>query len=178
MAALTVPTIFTAVDRLSSVVSKMGGNVSKFATETQKKYAAMSRSMQNIQTNASQIGIAAGVMGAAIMIPLHRAVQEAIDFEDQMATVATLVDTTKESMVSMGKEVLDVFVKVPMPLHDLTDALYKIRSAGVPAAQALDVLNKSAILGTAGRGTATQAADALTSAINVFRDEGLSTNKI
>jgi len=178
MAALTVPTIFTAVDRLSSVVSKMGGNVSKFATETQKKYAAMSRSMQNIQTNASQIGIAAGVMGAAIMIPLHRAVQEAIYFEDQMATVATLVDTTKESMVSMGKEVLDVFVKVPMPLHDLTDALYKIRSAGVPAAQALDVLNKSAILGTAGRGTATQAADALTSAINVFRDEGLSTNKI
>lgn len=178
MAVLTVPTIFTAVDKMSSVLSKMQGNVGKFASESQKKYAAMSRSMQNIQNNASQIGMAAGIMGAAIMVPLTLSVKKAIEFEDQMANVATLVDTTKESITNMGKEVLDVFVKVPIPLHDLTEALYKIRSAGIPAAEAMDVLDKSAKLGIAGRGTAVQAADALTSAINVFRDEGLSANKI
>jgi len=178
MAALTVPTIFTAVDKMSSVLSKMQGNVGKFASESQKRYAAMSRSMQNIQTNASQIGMAAGIMGAAIMVPLTLSVKKAIEFEDQMANVATLVDTTKESITDMGKEVLDVFVKVPVPLHDLTEALYKIRSAGIPAADAMDVLNKSALLGISGRGTAVQAADALTSAINVFRDEGMSANKI
>lgn len=178
MAALTVPTIFTAVDKMSSVLSKMQGNVGKFASESQKKYAAMSRSMQNIQSNASQIGMAAGIMGAAIMVPLAVSVKKAIEFEDQMTNVATLVDTTKESITQMGKELLDVFVKVPVPLHDLTEALYKIRSAGIPAAQAMDVLNKAAILGVAGRGTAVQAADALTSAINVFRDEGMSANKI
>lgn len=178
MAALTVPTIFTAVDKMSSVLSKMQGNVGKFASESQKKYAAMSRSMQNIQTNASQIGMAAGILGAAIMVPLTLSVKKAIEFEDQMANVATLVDTTKESITDMGREVLDVFVKVPVQLHNLTEALYKIRSAGIPAAEAMDVLNRSAILGIAGRGTAVQAADALTSAINVFTDEGLSANKI
>lgn len=178
MVALTVPTIFTAVDKMSSVLSKMQGNVGKFASESQKKYAAMSRSMQNIQTNASQIGMAAGILGAAIMVPLSLSVKKAIEFEDQMANVATLVDTTKESITDMGREVLDVFVKVPVPLNDLTEALYKIRSAGIPAAQAMDVLDKSAKLGVAGRGTAVQAADALTSAINVFRDEGMSANKI
>lgn len=178
MAALTVPTIFTAVDKMSSVLSKMQGNVGKFATETEKKYAAMSRRMQNIQSNASQIGIAAGIAGAAIMVPLGASVKKAVEFEDQMANVATLVDTTKENMTQMGNEVLNSFVKLPVPLHDLTEALYKVRSAGIPAAQAMDVLNKSAVLGITGRGTATQGADAITSAINVFKDEGLSTNKI
>lgn len=178
MAALTVPTIFTAVDKLSSVIAKMQGNVGKFATDTQKKYAAMSRSAQAWSSNARQVAVSAAIFGAAIIAPLALSTKAAMDFEDQMANVATLVDTTKESITAMGKDVLKVFVKVPVPLHDLTEALYKIRSAGVPAAQAMDVLNKSAILGTAGRGTATQGADALTSAINVFKDEGLSTNKI
>jgi TP901 family phage tail tape measure protein len=178
MAALTVPTIFTAVDKLSSVISKMQGNVSKFASETQKKYAQMSRSAQEWQTNFSQIGMAAGIAGAAIIAPLGFAVKAASEFEDQMANVATLVDTTKESIKDMGTQVLDVFSKAPVKLDDLTEALYKIRSAGIPAAQAMDVLSKAAILGIAGRGTTLQAGDAITSAINVFKDEGLSTNKI
>lgn len=178
MAALTVPTIFTAVDKLSSVISKMQGNVSKFASETQKKYAQMSRSAQEWQTNFSQIGMAAGIVGAAIITPLGFATKAASDFEDQMANVATLVDTSKESIKDMGNQVLDVFTKAPVKLDDLTEALYKIRSAGIPAAQAMDVLSKSAILGIAGRGTTLQAGDAITSAINVFKDEGLSTNKI
>lgn len=178
MAALTVPTIFTAVDKLSSVISKMQGNVSKFASETQKRYAEMSRSAQAWQTNFSQIGMAAGIAGAAIVAPLGFATKAASEFEDQMANVATLVDTSKESIKDMGKQVLEVFTKAPVKLDDLTEALYKIRSAGIPAAQAMDVLSKSAILGISGRGTATQGADAITSAINVFKDEGLSTNKI
>lgn len=178
MSALTVPTIFTAVDKLSSVISKMQGNVSKFASETQKKYAEMSRSAQEWQTNFSQIGMAAGIAGAAIIAPLGFAVKAASEFEDQMANVATLVDTSKESIKDMGKQVLDVFTKAPVKLDDLTEALYKIRSAGIPAAQAMDVLSKSAILGVAGRGSTLQAGDAITSAINVFKDEGLSTNKI
>lgn len=178
MAALTVPTIFTAVDKLSSVIAKMQGNVSKFATETQKKYARMSRSAQEWQTNFSQIGMAAGIAGAAIITPLGFAVKAASEFEDQMANVATLVDTSKESIKDMGKQVLEVFTKAPVKLDDLTEALYKIRSAGIPAAQAMDVLSKSAILGVAGRGSTLQAGDAITSAINVFKDEGLSTNKI
>lgn len=178
MAALTIPTIFTAVDKLSSVVAKMQGNVSKFASETQKKYAQMSRSAQEWQTNFSQIGMAAGIAGAAIIAPLGFATKASSEFEDQMANVATLVDTSKESIKDMGNQVLDVFTKAPVKLDDLTEALYKIRSAGIPAAQAMDVLSKAAILGVAGRGTTLQAGDAITSAINVFKDEGLSTNKI
>lgn len=178
MAALTVPTIFTAVDKLSSVISKMQGNVSKFASETQKRYAEMSRSAQAWQTNFSQIGMAAGIAGAAIVAPLGFATKAASEFEDQMANVATLVDTSKESIKDMGKQVLEVFTKAPVKLDDLTEALYKIRSAGIPAARAMDVLSKAAILGVAGRGTTLQAGDAITSAINVFKDEGLSVQKI
>lgn len=176
MPALTVPTIFTAVDKLSSIISKMQGNVGKFASESQKKYAAMSRSAQAWSTNSRQIAMSSGIMGAALIAPLVLATNAAADFEDQMANVGTIVGEKNLPFLSEGT--LAVLRKTPVPLHDLTEALYKITSAGVPASQALDVLTKSAQLGVAGRGTAIQGADALTSAMNVFKDEGLSTNKM
>ncbi len=78
----------------------------------------------------------------------------------------------------LSKGVLETLKKSPVPLHDLTEALYKVTSAGVPAANAIDILNKSVQLGVTARGTTTQGADALTSAMNVFKEEGLSSNKM
>lgn len=178
MPALTVPTIFTAVDKLSSVISKMQGNVGKFATDTQKKYAAMSRSAQAWSTNSRQVALSAGIMGAAIIAPLALSVKKAMEFEDQMANVGTIIDTTKESLTGMGNQVLSIFTKVPVKLDDLTEALYKIRSAGIPAAQAMNVLNSAAKLGVAGRGTTVEATQMLTGAIKVFASEGLNANQI
>lgn len=176
--ALTVPTIFTAVDKLSSVVSRMGGSVTKFATNSQKKYANLARSARAVSSSAMSVATSTGIIGAAIIAPLVIATKKAVDFEKQMGNVATLVDTSKESMSAMGTEVLKVFRKVPVPLEDLTHSLYQIRSAGVPAAQAMDVLNESARLAVTGLSTSAEATNALTSAINVFKDENLSALQI
>jgi len=95
-----------------------------------------------------------------------------------MGTVSTLVDTNKESMASMGAEVLKVFRKVPVPLEDLTKGLYMIRSDAIPAAKAMDVLKTSALLGVTGLSTTAEAANVVTSAFNVFKDDGLSATQI
>lgn len=176
MAALTVPTVFTAVDKLSSVISKMQEGVGKFATDTQKKYAAMSRSAQAFSSNARQVAMSSGIAGAAIVAPLVLATKAAADFQDQMATIGTTVGKVNVSLLSKG--VLETLKNTSAPLKELTDGLYKITSAGVPASKAIDVLNQSAKLALIGRGTVPEAADALTSAMNVFKDQGLSSNKI
>jgi TP901 family phage tail tape measure protein len=89
-------------------------------------------------------------------------------FEKGMANVSTLVDTSNESLKQMSQEVLEIAKRTPVALADLTSGLYDIRSAGIPAADALKVLEGSARLAVAGLGSTKEAADLVTSSINAF----------
>lgn len=94
------------------------------------------------------------------------------DFQQGLSNVGTLVDTTKESIADMGKEVQAIGKRTPVSLNDLLSALYQIRSAGIKAADAMQVLEGSAKLGVVGLGTTAEAADVATSAINAFHLSG------
>lgn len=108
------------------------------------------------------------VLGAAAIAFGAVAVKAASKFEKSMANVSTLVDTTTESMEDMKKEVLDMGGRVGVPLEDLTESLFGVRSAGIDAADAMTVLEESARLGVAGLGSTSEATDILTSAMNSF----------
>lgn len=177
-ASLTIPTIFTAVDRFSSTVGKMGNNLSLFNSKAQRHYLKLYESADRVAKTSKTIAQSSLIGGLAITTPLILASKEAVNFQKQMGNVSTLVDTNKESMTSMGSEVLKIFRKVPVPLEELTHGLYMIRSDAIPAAQAMDVLKSSALLGVTGLSTTAQAANVVTSAFNVFKDEGLSATQI
>ncbi len=100
------------------------------------------------------------------------------DFETGMSSVSTLVDTTTESMKDMGKEVQDIAKRSPVALGELTSALFDIRSASIPAANAMNVLERSAQLGVAGLGSTAQAARLAAGAINAWGLEGAAADKI
>ncbi len=128
---------------------------------------------------ANNIAKGALLAGGAVAVGLGiKAVKGAADFEKQMNNVATIVDTTKENMVKMGKDVKKIATKMPVDIADLTAALYQVRSAGIDAADAMDVLTASAELGVAGLGTTEEATNLLTSAINVFSKQGYDANQI
>jgi len=115
----------------------------------------------------SAVGIAAvGALGIA-------SVKMAGDFEKSMGNVATLVDTSAESMAEMSQQVKDIASRSPVQLGDLSAALYDVRSAGVSSADAMMVLEQSARLGVAGLGTTGEAVNLATSAINSFGLEGI-----
>ena len=99
-------------------------------------------------------------------------------FEKGMASVSTLVDTATVDMAKMGKEVLAIGKNTPVALGDLTDGLFDLISAGIPAGDAIRVLGQSAKLGVAGLGTTKQAVDLVTSAINAFQLEGAEADKV
>lgn len=100
------------------------------------------------------------------------------DFETGMASVSTLVDTSTESMKDMGKQVQEIAKNTPVAMGQLTSALFDIRSASIPAADAMSVLERSAQLGVAGLGTTAQAARLAAGAINAWGLEGKDADKI
>jgi TP901 family phage tail tape measure protein len=90
------------------------------------------------------------------------------DFSSGMSNVATLVDTSAESMDAMTQAVLAIGRRTPVALTDLTAGLYDLRSAGTEARDAMGRLEGSARLAVAGLGTTAEAVDLVTSAVNAF----------
>ena len=148
-------------DQLSSVFSKTGKQMDGF------------REKLNKMGKMATIAAGAFVVGFGV-----KSVQAAVKFEKSMANVSTLVDTSTESMEAMGDKVKDISKRVPVDIEELTTALYDVRSAGISAADAMEVLETSGKLAVAGLGTTQEATNLLTSAINVYGDETHSADQL
>jgi TP901 family phage tail tape measure protein len=167
MTPTVVPAIFRAKDEMSKTMAKMQSNVSKFANTTMEKFDRAGQT-------AFKLGRRMAVVGAVIAAPLVLSAKAAVDFEEKMSNVATLIDTSQESISQMGENVLDLSKKLPVPIEELTTALYDIRSAGIVAEKSMETLDASARLAKAGLGTVQEATNITTSALNAFKLEGLS----
>lgn len=172
MAQFIIPTIFRAIDQMSSPMMRMRAGLVSMTAATTKMRGEMAA------TNATmmEMGTSGLMIGAAIILPLALATHAAVKFEKEMSNISTLVDTSKESMKDMGDQVLSMSKHLPVAIADLTEALYQVRSAGIESSKAMDVLDKSARLGVAGLGTTVEAANMVTSAMNVFKRESLDAN--
>lgn len=172
VATMRVPTIFTAVDRFSSVVSRMTATTSAFGRTAEA--AAMRTSRRFNSAGTSML-----YTGAAIATGLGYAVNEAVKFEKAMATVSTTLDnTTPEMMRGMGEEVLAMSKIIPKSISELTTGLYDVVSAGIEGAHAMTVLKASGRLAVAGLGTTQEGVDILTSSINSFNISATESESI
>lgn len=117
-------------------------------------------------------------ISAPIMAAGYASEQAARTFNTSMANISTLVDTSTESIDAMGKQVLSLSRRVPVQLDELPPALYNIRSAGIDASRAMQVLEGSSKLAVAGLGTTSEAADISTSALNAFNLKGDQAAKL
>lgn len=167
MAPNIVPTTFTARDEVSKKIEMMQSKASNFARTTADKFNAAGKS-------AFAFGRTTGIASAAILAPLGLAAKSAVDFEEKMSNVSTLIDTSKESIKGMGDEVLALSQKLPVPIDELTSSLYDIRSAGISAEDQMMALEYSAKLATTGLSTTQEATNLMTSALNAFKGQGLS----
>lgn len=139
------------------------------------------RGMGRMQSSAERMSRLGTGLTAAVTLPiLGMAVasdQAAVAFEDKMANIGTIIDTNAESLDELGQRVLGL-KRLPVPLGDMADALYDVRSAGTAASDQFKVLEGSAKLGVAGLGSTKEAADIATSAINGFHLEGEAARKL
>lgn len=158
---MRVPTVFYAVDRFSSVVDRMTRRTSAFGATAQA--AAMRTSRQF--NNAGNAMLGAGI---GLATGIGYAVNEAVKFEKAMANVDTTIDSTPGLIKAMGDSVLEMSKRVPVPLSQLTEALYDVVSAGIESKNAMYVLEQSSKLAVAGLGTSKEGVDVITSSLNAF----------
>jgi TP901 family phage tail tape measure protein len=176
--AYTIPAIFKAIDKMSAPLRKMELATMSLADRANYNMYRAERAFNKAGEAAFATGRKTGAAGIAMAIPLGLAAKAAVDFEAKMGNVSTLLDTNAEDMGKMGEQVLSLSKKLPVSIDDLTTSLYDIRSAGIPANVAMQTLEQSAILATAGLSTSSEATNIMTSAMNAFASEGKSAAQI
>lgn len=99
-------------------------------------------------------------------------------FQKGLGNISTIIDNSTESINNIGEEILALSRKTPKPISELVESMYDIRSAGISAADSMEALNSAGRLATTGLATTKEATDILTTAMNSFKSEGLSSTEI
>lgn len=134
--------------------------------------------LRSFGDNMTRIGQTASVAFLGLGAVVVASANSFREFEAGMSNISTIVDTSKESIAAMGDEVLDLAKRMPVGINDLVAGLYDLRSANIDGAHAMEALEASAKLGVAGLGSTAESVDLMTTAMNAFSDEGLSSNTI
>ena len=103
--------------------------------------------------------------------------QAAKDFEASMQKIVGLVGESQKQVNQWSKELLSLGPALGQAPKEMADALYFITSSGFKGAQAMDILEKSAMAASAGMGTVKSVADLVTSAMNAYSKEGLTASR-
>lgn len=160
-----------AIDKMSKVIRDS-------VRKSDESFDKMKRKIEDVSKKMANIGKTATMVGGALIGLNAVNLKVAADFETGMSSVSTLIDTTKESMSEMNKEVLNIAKRTPVALDGLTTSLYDIRSAGISAENQFKVLEKSAQLGVAGLGSTQEAVDLVTSSLNAFQLKGEEAERV
>lgn len=119
-----------------------------------------------------------GAIGTAAALTAAKLAQFAVDYQKQLAQVRTVTDTTKVSLEQLSRGILRTFSDLPVEnLNELTKGLYDILSAGIPATEALELLDTAARSAVGGVTDVSTAVNALTAVLNAYKNAGLTATE-
>jgi len=117
------------VQRLQIVLDAQD-NASRKIKSVQGQMKGFGAQMKNVAgMMLPWLGLTAAIGGTIAAI--KSTIKVTMDFEKAMTDIATLVDTSTESIEQMGAEVLEMSKRMPVSIDELTSALYQVRSAGL-----------------------------------------------
>lgn len=134
----------------------------RFSKEMQKNFARIGKSL------TAKLTLPLGIAGIA-------AGKLAMDFETSLSKIEGLVGIAGSEVQKMRKDVLALSGSTARAPQELADALFFVTSAGLRGADAIDVLEKSAKASAAGLGETKNIADLLTSAINAYGKQNITS---
>lgn len=159
---MRVPTVFTAVDRFSDVVNRMTRNTNNFSRSASAAADRVSRRMDSI---GKGMMTTSALMLASLAYPLNKAVE----FEDQIASIATLLpELNSKGIQKLGNDILDMANKTSTPISLLTKSYYDLISAGVKQKDAMSWIKSSDKLSIAGLGELTDSTTILLASMRNF----------
>lgn len=119
-----------------------------------------------------------GALGVAATLVGIKLAKMAMDFQQQMAMVDTVLDPTQASLKDLTAQVLELNESLPIQnINELTKGLYDIVSSGIDAGKSIEFLNVASKAAVGGVTQVSTAVDGLTTAVNAFRSQGLTVER-
>ncbi len=138
----------------------------------QKMANNMSRNAKEIQKAGKVISDVGSAMTKAITLPIAGVATAALkmsnDFENAMAKVGTIADTTNTPMTALKEQVIDLSNAVGVGVTDIAEAQYQAISAGVDTAASVDFVSTAVKAAKGGFTDTTTAVDGLTTVLNAY----------
>lgn len=112
MKALVIPSIFTAIDKFSRPVKGM-------AKDASAAFNRLDRDMRNAGQTAFSVGKKSALIGAAIILPLALAANEAIKFEESLADIGKTTGLADAKLEKFGDGILKLSETTRTSVEDL-----------------------------------------------------------
>lgn len=142
------------------------------------------KSVREVRVNVEQLGesnrqafnnladqiVASGVKEKVedIAKTLYECSESAEKFESASAKVSTIADTSKKSMGTLNKEMLDLSTKTGTAVTDIAESTYQAISASVDTSKAVETVGEATKLAKGGFTDSTTAIDGLTTVLNSY----------
>lgn len=137
---------------------------------------------KQIQNAGKTITSAGSALTKSITLPIAGVATAAIktsnDFENAMAKVGTIADTSKTPMTELKEQVIDLSNAVGTGVTDIAEAQYQAISAGVDTAASVDFVSTAIKAAKGGFTDTTTAVDGLTTVINAYGFEASKAAEI
>lgn len=174
------------MDEISSLVLAVRSDQVDTATAALRRLEEMAR---RSETSTRKLGAvdfravigrlaALGVGVGAIGFAVKKATGEWLKFDKAMKEVQSISGGTREEIVAMRREVLDLATALGVDATQSAKGLYQTISAGIPKGNALEFLAVASKAAVAGVATVESSVDALTAVINAYGMSASDAEKI
>jgi TP901 family phage tail tape measure protein len=155
MASFVVPSIFTAVDKVSSVVKYMGNNVTSFASKAEASIARAERVTRRLTPGLSDAGkqffqfASAAALTATVMGGINYSVGALKDYDKALGSLQAVTGLADDKFGSFKSKIIEVAGETKVSAVDTAKAFELIGSANsklLESADAMGLVTKSAII--------------------------------
>lgn len=151
----------------------------------QKQAAGSNVVLSKISETAGKVGDAAGNISnkmkpatLAIAGAGTAAVKMGADYEDSLAKVSTIADTSKKSIGTLSDEVINLSNETGTSANEINEALYQAISAGADTAKATGLVEVAVKSAKGGFTDTATAVDGLTSVLNTYNMKTEEADKL
>jgi TP901 family phage tail tape measure protein len=117
-------------------------------------------------------------LGAGLVLALGASVAVAAQFEKEMRNVASISPSVQRNFDSISDSLVDMSREMPQSAKVLAAGLYDIVSSGFDGAEAMTILDNSAMAASAGLTTTATSARAITAVLNAYGMSGFEASRV
>lgn len=156
-----------SLERLESAASQSSVAV--------QQIAVAGENLQELGSNIEDVGKKMAVVSAAIVAGGVASANMAMDFEDSMAKVNTIADTTQVPLEELEDQILELSNETGVAATEIAENVYDAISAGQSTGDAVNFVSEATKLAKAGFADTGDSLDVLTTIMNAY---GLEASKV